>query len=130
MKKAPKVDKEKGKEKQSGLRDAEQGHNYEDKWERGEYPFVKLEGNRAACAICLCDFEEPRRVRFSVDSRPPEDLDRAETGLGAGSGKTPSEGGLKLADAGEGAQPLRLLACAHVFHVSRVHSCRSAYLST
>ena len=32
-----------------------------DYWEDSEYPFVVLEGNRAACAICLTDFEEPKR---------------------------------------------------------------------
>ncbi|KAJ8584513.1 hypothetical protein M405DRAFT_746875, partial [Rhizopogon salebrosus TDB-379] len=26
------------------------------------YPFVRLEGCRAACAICLMDFEEPKRL--------------------------------------------------------------------
>jgi len=122
-KKSAKGDMEKGKEKQT---DEERGYDYEDKWERGEYPFVKLEGNRAACAICLCDFEEPRRVRYSVGSRPPapEDLNQAEKGLGGdpsgdeGSAKTKANSGLKLEDAGEGAQPLRLLACAHVFHKS------------
>ncbi|KAF8748504.1 Zinc finger, C3HC4 type (RING finger) [Rhizoctonia solani] len=52
-------------------------------WEKNEYPFVKLEANRAACAICLTDFEPPRRV--------------GEDGESA-------------------AEPLRLLACGHVFH--------------
>ncbi|EJF65285.1 hypothetical protein DICSQDRAFT_132851 [Dichomitus squalens LYAD-421 SS1] len=36
---------------------------WDETWEKGEYPFVRLEGNRAVCAICLMDFEEPRRVR-------------------------------------------------------------------
>lgn len=116
LKKLPKDHEEKGKEK-SGSRNEEQGYRYEDKWERGDYPFVKLEGNRAACAICLCDFEEPKRVRYSIDSRPAEDLDRAEKGVRADSNKAQT-GGLTLTDAGEGAQPLRLLACAHVFHVN------------
>ncbi|CAE6469365.1 hypothetical protein ACGC1H_000037 [Rhizoctonia solani] len=52
-------------------------------WEKNEYPFVKLEANRAACAICLTDFEPPRKV--------------GEEGESA-------------------AEPLRLLACGHVFH--------------
>ena len=34
---------------------------WEANWELGEYPFVALEGSRAACAICLMDFEEPKR---------------------------------------------------------------------
>jgi len=114
--KKPKDRQEKGKEKQSGPRNEEQC--YEDKWERGDYPFVKLEGNRAACAICLCDFQEPKRVRYSVDSRPAEDLDQAEKALGADCSKAQTVVGLALTDAGEGAQPLRLLACAHVFHVN------------
>ncbi|CUA72680.1 hypothetical protein RSOLAG22IIIB_10210 [Rhizoctonia solani] len=52
-------------------------------WEKNEYPFVKLEANRAACAICLMDFEPPRRVGQEGESA---------------------------------AEPLRLLACGHVFH--------------
>ncbi|KAF8587990.1 hypothetical protein K439DRAFT_717005 [Ramaria rubella] len=120
IRKGHKGDAEKGKEKLAGTPDEEQGYSYEDKWEKGEYPFVKLEDNRAACAICLSDFEEPKRIRYSMDSKPPEDLDQAEKGLGSdlvvpemeGEG----DGGLRLTEAGEGAQPLRLLACAHVFH--------------
>ncbi|KEP48316.1 zinc-RING finger protein [Rhizoctonia solani 123E] len=52
-------------------------------WEKNEYPFVKLEANRAACAICLTDFEPPRKVGQEGESA---------------------------------AEPLRLLACGHVFH--------------
>ncbi|KIJ49405.1 hypothetical protein M422DRAFT_59190 [Sphaerobolus stellatus SS14] len=97
---------------------------YEDKWEKGEYPFVKLPENRASCAICICDFEEPKRVRYSVDSsRPPQDLDEAEAADGInvdpaqrGEHGGGNEGELRLEDPGEGAQPLRLLGCAHVFH--------------
>lgn len=91
--------------------------SYEDKWEKGEYPFVRLEENRAVCAICLCDFEEPRRVRYSIGSMPP--LDQEEKAIG-GIVEPPTEvnadDALRLADAGDGAQPLRLLDCAHVFH--------------
>lgn len=32
---------------------AEQGNTWEDRWEKGDFPFVRLEENRAACAICL-----------------------------------------------------------------------------
>jgi hypothetical protein len=56
-------------------------------WEKNEYPFVKLEANRAACAICLMDFEPPRKVGEQREEP-------------------------------NGAEPLRLLACGHVFHVS------------
>jgi hypothetical protein len=49
---------------------------------------------------------------------PPEEegdvTDQASMPLSP-SGNTP----LRLQDAGEGAQPLRLLNCGHVFHVSR-----------
>jgi len=29
------------------------GNTWEDKWEKGDWPFVRLEENRATCAICL-----------------------------------------------------------------------------
>jgi len=101
--------------------------SWEEHWEQGEYPFVRLEGNRAACAICLMDFEEPKRVPAilttgeaddekppahgqSVEEGPAQDvpLDRIQ--------EEDRDAELKLEDAGEGAQPLRLLACGHVFH--------------
>ncbi|KDQ53480.1 hypothetical protein JAAARDRAFT_39160 [Jaapia argillacea MUCL 33604] len=107
---------------------------WEDNWEQGEYPFVRLEGNRAVCAICLMDFEEPKRIK---EAKKAEEANETE----GGKDKTDDSKGaseeehrvneisvvenvteeqrdeiLKLADAGEGAQPLRLLACGHVFH--------------
>ena len=89
------------------------GDSWEDNWEKGEYPFVRLEGNRAACAICLMDFDEPKRIGGNLE-KGEKDKD-AET-KGTGVPQQPEE--LRLEDAGEGPQPLRLLACGHVFHVS------------
>lgn len=137
---------------------------WEDQWEGGDFPFVRLEGNRAACAICLMDFEEPKRVsgqvikswtRKSKDTSTSRDEEgNEERGIVdetiGGDGKqsaevkgNPEEGTgsndvedssreviqeipvaessnavLHLEDAGEGSQPLRLLPCGHVFHVS------------
>lgn len=108
--------------------------SWEDHWEQEGYPFVVLEANRAACSICLCDFEEPKRRGVAEEARaveaevpasdplpsssrdqavqtvPVEDITEAE-----------QEKQLKLEDSGEGAQPLRLLACGHVFHVSAIN---------
>jgi hypothetical protein len=75
-------------------------------WERNEYPFVKLEANRAACAVCLMDFEPPKRVGEKGKSK--------DQGKGATEEKVEGVGG----GTGEAAEPLRLLACGHVFHVS------------
>ena len=98
---------------------------WEENWEAGEYPFVRLEGNRAACAICLMDFEEPKRV-----GGKPDDADATPAAHDQAVAEGPAQevpiqeetrdvdAALKLEDAGEGAQPLRLLACGHVFHVS------------
>lgn len=97
--------------------DPEKGDSWEDQYEKGEYPFVVLEGNRAACAICLMDFEPPKRRdeaaggEASVPTSPP-----AAAPSRSASGNDPEQ--LRLEDSGEGAQPLRLLACGHVFHVS------------
>jgi len=109
---------------------------WEGHWEQGEYPFVVLEGNRAACAICLMDFEEPKRIAAVTSESGATDLPEERNiteapreqseGSTAGpavteeSSQTPDAGDdiLRLANAGEGAQPLRLLACGHVFHVS------------
>lgn len=100
---------------------------WEDNWEPGEYPFVRLEGNRAVCAICLLDFEEPQRTGESTEA------EKKSESVAAGPDSAPAQAvqevrvdevtqedrnRLHLDDAGEGAQPLRLLPCGHVFHVS------------
>lgn len=91
------------------------GDSWEDNWEKGEYPFVRLENNRAACAICLMDFDEPKRIGANPEKDSKEG--GAET-KDANNEISQQQEELKLEDAGEGPQPLRLLACGHVFHVS------------
>jgi len=115
----------KQKEKEDG-----EPHTWEEHWEQGEYPFVRLEGNRAACAICLMDFEEPKRV---IGSPAGGSGQNAEAEKPVAHDQNVAEGpvqeilvdriqeedretGPRLEDAGEGPQPLRLLACGHVFH--------------
>ncbi|QRV96431.1 hypothetical protein RhiJN_24449 [Ceratobasidium sp. AG-Ba] len=71
-------------------------------WERNEYPFVKLEANRAACAICLTDFEPPKRIGDKGKTKESEGEEKETNNVAEGS-------------SGE-AEPLRLLACGHVFH--------------
>ncbi|OCH95185.1 hypothetical protein OBBRIDRAFT_884250 [Obba rivulosa] len=114
---------------------------WEDNWELGDYPFVRLEENRASCAICLLDFEEPKKAPWAIDA----DAEKEETGRegesviqptttgGNEDNERPADRGepavleiqvedatgeeqLRLSDAGEGPQPLRLLSCGHVFH--------------
>ncbi len=109
--------------------------SWEDNWERNDYPFVALEGNRAACAICLLDFEAPKRKHPlpSEDAKKSEEMEAttaAEAENVASGSNSPTQlqapnireenrpEALKLEDAGEGAQPLRLLQCGHVFHVN------------
>ncbi|KAF4620323.1 hypothetical protein D9613_000687 [Agrocybe pediades] len=128
-------DKGAEKEMEKGeLHDENAGNiSWPEHWEQGEYPFVALDGNRAACAICLMDFEEPqRRVRGGsepVDAKPiPQAKEEVRSkkknrkrGRSSASPSSPTTGEDQvptLADAGDGAQPLRLLACSHVFHQS------------
>ncbi|TFK54206.1 hypothetical protein OE88DRAFT_1625140 [Heliocybe sulcata] len=129
----------KGKQTSSSEKGAETEKNeltWEDNWEQGDYPFVILEENRAACAICLTDFEEPKRIRAITDGGDDkargDGTDTAAIGKGgedADAANRPVEelrvgevteeeraNLLKLEDAGEGPQPLRLLGCGHVFH--------------
>ena len=99
---------------------------WEANWELGEYPFVALEGNRAACAICLMDFEEPKRKvqTGELGSSNPEHTSRMIDDVITSdipSGEEDQDK-LQLVDAGDGVQPLRLLACSHVFHVGLFHS--------
>jgi len=125
--------KDKGKEKDVNGAPASEapapGNAWEDKWEKGEFPFVRLEDNRAACAICLMDFEPPKRIQKSIDEKTagagPEYAhlgDVAEPRPDADESEEEEErygeedDNLRLQDAGEGVQPLRLLSCGHVFH--------------
>ncbi|RDB16790.1 hypothetical protein Hypma_002623 [Hypsizygus marmoreus] len=104
------------------VENTEEPQTWEEHWEKGEYPFVVLEGNRAACAICLMDFEEPKRIAGAApqtDSQeeeggPPVEPIISEDNRAPATNREDTE--LKLEDAGEGAQPLRLLECGHVFH--------------
>ncbi|KAJ7188255.1 hypothetical protein C8R46DRAFT_879254 [Mycena filopes] len=98
---------------------------WQDHWEHTGYPFVVLEGNRAACAVCLMDFEEPKRIAgldpptdtlADAEESTPSTPAIQEVPVEASSSAPGAENQLKLEDAGEGAVPLRLLACGHVFH--------------
>lgn len=110
------------KEKGKAQGNSGSGDNWEDNWEKGEYPFVRLEGNRAACAICLMDFDEPKRVGGNSGKGKDEDAEAK-----GDVGEVPqNHEELRLEDAGEGPQPLRLLTCGHVFHVSHSHSFSTA----
>lgn len=129
FRKIPLLAEKKGEAKASG-NSMEKAENEEDPeswaghWERGDYPFVVLEGNRAACAICLMDFEEPKRKNFlsSIGAELDGTSPKTPAKLVSSEREVPvvneeeREEELKLADAGDGAQPLRLLACGHVFH--------------
>jgi len=120
--------------KQSTKSDAKDPETWEDNWEQCKYPFVRLEGNRAACAICLMDFEEPKRLNGGMETSAIEEKETEESAI-APELNTPRQreeeveipveriteeeriGLPRLEDAGAGPQPLRLLACGHVFHV-------------
>lgn len=93
---------------------------WEDNWVAGEYPFVRLEGNRAACAICLMDFEEPQRREIKgaeVPTSPTAAGDSSVHEVQVDEVTQEDAQRLQLEDAGDGSQPLRLLQCGHVFHV-------------
>lgn len=119
--------------KQSAKSEVKDPETWEDSWEQCQYPFVRLEGNRAACAICLMDFEEPKRLSGAIESNttekseeqavvPPTEDDSSrqreeEVEIPVERITEEERGDLpRLEDAGVGPQPLRLLACGHVFH--------------
>ncbi|KAG2345659.1 hypothetical protein BDR05DRAFT_930310 [Suillus weaverae] len=136
--------------KQSTKSDVKDPETWEDNWEQCQYPFVRLEGNRAACAICLMDFEEPKRLSAAAETSTMEKSEEPvavasaednlprqreeEVAVASAEDNPPHQpeeeveipveriteeerSGLpRLEDAGAGPQPLRLLACGHVFH--------------
>ena len=81
------------------------------------------------------DFEEPKRVNGEgeVQTNDQNKAEQEPNTVPAGEGTSivqvdgvievpRNSDPLKLEDAGEGAQPLRLLACGHVFHVCYTYS--------
>ncbi|KAG9018804.1 hypothetical protein FRB90_009455 [Tulasnella sp. 427] len=112
------------------------------RFENSEHPFVVLETNRAMCPICLVEFVEPKR-REGVPPAPPRPKTPEPQSSGAGEASSSSQAGEDAAsgeptaskgpdeiqqvtteatpeveeDAGIPGEPLRLLACGHVFHV-------------
>jgi len=103
----------------------EEAETWEDNWVKSEdYGFVRLDRNRAVCAICLMDFEEPTK-KSTVPERNAEMNQRDDPALPREEVEFPVERITEeernalpqLQDAGEGPQPLRLLKCHHVFHV-------------
>ena len=102
-----------------------EAETWEDNWvQYEEYGFVRLDRNRAVCAICLMDFEEPTKKSTVLDKNAEVNQHRDPTPSGEGvdipvEHITEEERNTlpQLRDAGEGPQPLRLLKCHHVFHV-------------
>ncbi|KAG8903713.1 hypothetical protein FRB99_002849 [Tulasnella sp. 403] len=99
---------------------------HEAQFERGPYPFIRLERNRATCSICLVDFVPPKR-RAEKDKRPPSehvapsqqpDIKPLESAKG-GSSKAEAGAGAGSEHQGTPGEPLRVLSCGHVFHVRR-----------
>lgn len=93
---------------------------WEDRWEKAALPFVRLEGNRAVCAICLMDFAEPRRRQNKnkgkgKTSPTTSATDAASSSRGQGVEVLQKEETESKKD--EDPEPLRLLECGHVFHV-------------
>ncbi len=127
------ADIEQGAEVTSPIDD--EGDEWDRSWERGSYPFVRLPENRATCMICLTEFEAPRRVsereravqptltlegnvlEMRPLSSPAADVEEVRVE----SPRYADARTIELADTGgsDAQQPLRLLSCGHVYHVSR-----------
>lgn len=84
------------------------------RFEPVDYPLVTLERNRASCPICLTDFVEPKRRSRANQERPQK---RATAPAENISSVESTE------SAGVPGEPLRMLACGHVFHVRRPARC-------
>jgi hypothetical protein len=101
----------------------------------GIHPFVRLTGSRATCSVCLEEFQEPQRRSVEMNRKNGDMKSETAAKVSGDEGTTRissltwlsklrsphvAEDRLKLKSAGDGAQPLRLLACGHVFHVGRL----------
>lgn len=96
---------------------------WEAMWEKGRHPFVQLESHRAACPICLDDYEEPKRVANAGEDNSASPAVES-TAPGNGTHAVQSSSG-SVAEP----QPLRLLNCGHVFHVSCTVTCGQPWVT-
>lgn len=117
-------------------------------WAPAPYPLVRLPENKATCMICLCEFEEPRKLADTdADAAPGAPHTGSDDGdgeahemasvppLSPAAGQPPGTieevlveppreadaqtGEISHDEEGEDAlQPLRLLSCGHAYHVS------------
>ncbi|KAI0332587.1 hypothetical protein GY45DRAFT_457694 [Cubamyces sp. BRFM 1775] len=116
---------------EQGATSADANAAWEANWQRTPYRFVRLLDNQARCAICLTDFEAPRRVDAPAPQDPASgethEMTPARAGLAAGSVEysVPTESPhptdaavIQRVESGQddGPQPLRLLSCGHAFH--------------
>ncbi|KAG9043587.1 hypothetical protein FS837_009376 [Tulasnella sp. UAMH 9824] len=116
------------------------------RFEKCEHPFVVLDSNRAMCYICLSEFVEPKRKEGvppasprpktpqpakteegqsstpQLDTGDETEQDPASSNVNQAKGKEPVQEDITEAtpeaeeDLGTPGEPLRLLACGHVFH--------------
>jgi hypothetical protein len=84
--------------------DGESEEEWEDRYEKSSLPFVRLENNRATCAICLMDFDEPPRKK--TKGKAASNANNRDAAAGPSTTQSNTE-----------PEPLRLLECGHVFHV-------------
>jgi len=90
--------------------DGDSEGEWEDRYEKSSLPFVRLENNRATCAICLMDFDEPPRKSAKGKSASKVNTNQVGTGAEAAAGPSSEQPSTDP-------EPLRLLECGHVFHV-------------
>lgn len=88
--------------------------SWDAQYEKSSLPFVRLENNRAACAICLMDFDEPpkRKVKGHAKSKSKD-----KAGVKGKPATTPEIVEEVPVAPTDPPEPLRLLECGHVFHV-------------
>ena len=116
---------------EQGAAPADANAAWEANWQPTAYRFVRLLDNQARCAICLTDFEAPRRVDPAPQdpaSGETHEMTPARPRLAAVSVEysVPTESPhpkdaavIQRVESGQddGPQPLRLLSCGHAFHV-------------
>ncbi|KAG8923578.1 hypothetical protein FRC02_011050 [Tulasnella sp. 418] len=100
-------------------------HSSEDPWEaqfeKGAYPFIRLEQHRDVCAICLVNYVPPRRrdanlVSGAMTSTNSTNNEHPET-----TDNNNDEENEEEEQTGKPGEPLRHLPCGHVFHTEPIH---------
>jgi len=104
-----------------GARQKSVRKRWDDQWERGPHPFVRLTENQEACPICFEEYQQPRR-KDRNEAQPPTANTLVTLMYSPITADTRNLSRTGIETVNNRGESLRLLDCGHVFHVRAAYS--------